>query len=76
MDANHGNVMINSIETGNISVDKTLFRFINDEALPGSGVAEVEFWTGLEGVIAECAPQNKALLTKRESAQVLQSGGV
>ena len=76
MDANHGNVMINHVKTGNISVDETLFRFINDEALPGIGVAEVEFWTGLEGVIAECAPQNKALLTKHESLQALQSGGV
>ena len=44
-------------------------RFINDEALPGSGVAEVEFWTGLEGVIAEFAPQNKALLAKQDSLQ-------
>jgi malate synthase len=69
MDANHGNIMINHIKTGNISVDETLFRFINDEALPGSGVAEVEFWTGLEGVIAEFAPQNKALLAKRDSLQ-------
>ena len=68
--------MINNIETGNISVDKTLFRFINDEALPGNGVAEVEFWTGLEGVIAEFAPQDKALLAKRDSLQALQSGGV
>jgi hypothetical protein len=43
MDANHGNVMINHIKTGNISIDETLFRFINDEARPGSGVAKVEF---------------------------------
>ena len=76
MDANHGNVMIYRIKTGNISVHETLFRFINDEALPGNGVAEVEFWTGLEGVIAEFAPQDKALLAKRDSLQALQSGGV
>ena len=76
MDANHGNVMIYRIKTENISVDETLFRFINDEALPGNGVAEVEFWTGLEGVIAEFAPQDKALLAKRDSLQALQSGGV
>ena len=76
MDANQGNVMINHVKIGNISVDETLFRFINDEALPGNGVAEVEFWTGLEGVIAEFAPQDKALLAKRDSLQALQSGGV
>jgi len=35
--------MINHIKTGNISIDETLFRFINDEARPGSGVAKVEF---------------------------------
>ena len=61
--------MINHIKTGNISVDDTLFRFINDEALPGSGVSAAEFWNGLEGVIAEFAPQNNALLATRDPLQ-------
>ena len=61
--------MINHIKTGNIRIDETLFRFINDDALPGSGVVEAEFWVGLEGVIDEFAPQNKALLANRDSLQ-------
>lgn len=61
--------MIKNIKIGNISVYETLYKFINEEALPGSGVAEAEFWAGLESVITAFAPQNEAVLAKRDSLQ-------
>ena len=61
--------MTDYVKTGNLSVDRTLFDFVNTEALPGSGVTEAAFWTGLDRLISEFAPQNKALLAHRDTLQ-------
>ncbi len=61
--------MTDYVRTGNLSVDRTLFDFVNTEALPGSGVTEAAFWTGLDRLISEFAPQNKALLAQRDTLQ-------
>jgi malate synthase len=61
--------MTDCVKTGNLSVDRTLFDFVNTEALPGSGVTEAAFWSGLDRLIADFAPQNKALLAHRDTLQ-------
>jgi malate synthase len=61
--------MTDYVRTGNLSVDRTLFDFVNTEALPGSGVTEAAFWSGLDRLIADFAPQNKALLAHRDTLQ-------
>ena len=38
-----------------IEVDDILWRFVREEALPGSGVAEAAFWDGLAGLIRDAA---------------------
>jgi malate synthase len=50
-------------------VAKELYDFINKEALEGSGLSSVTFWSDLERLIHELAPKNKALLAKRDKFQ-------
>ncbi|MEC9176417.1 MAG: hypothetical protein VYC31_08315, partial [Pseudomonadota bacterium] len=56
--------MTDRIETDGLAVDASLYRFIMDEALPGSGVDPAAFWTGLSAIIHDLAPVNRALLAK------------
>ena len=51
------------VKTGNLQVDPVLFKFINLEALPGSGLTSEQFWSGLEALIHDLVPQNRALLS-------------
>jgi malate synthase len=52
-----------------INVDAQLASFIEDKALPGSGVAADAFWKGFSALINELGPRNKALLEKRDVIQ-------
>jgi len=61
--------MTNRVEAGGVSVAKPLYDFINDEALPGTGVSADAFWNGLGGLIREMAPKNRLLLQKRADLQ-------
>ena len=54
-----------------LKVAKELVRFVEDRALPGSGVTADHFWAGLADLYARFAPQNQALLQKRETLQLL-----
>ncbi len=52
-----------------LSIDSTLFDFVNAEALPGTGVSEDDFWRGYAGLLADLAPRCSALLAKRADLQ-------
>ncbi|MEM7276579.1 MAG: malate synthase G [Pseudomonadota bacterium] len=53
----------------NLSVDENLCRFIESEALPGTGVAPEEFWRGFSDLVNELGPVNQQLLQKRDAIQ-------
>ncbi|WP_226578043.1 malate synthase G [Halobacillus litoralis] len=57
------------VNVGNLQVAPVLFEFINKEAIPESGVSSEDFWSGLEAIIQNLSPENKALLEKREDIQ-------
>ncbi len=57
------------IAAGGLQVDKELYDFINDEALPGTGVSPEAFWSGFDRLVHDLAPRNRALLAKREDLQ-------
>ena len=57
------------IERSGLKVDGQLAAFVEDEALPGTGVAPAAFWDGFAGLLQEFAPQNRALLARREALQ-------
>jgi malate synthase len=54
---------------GNLQVSTELFNFINQEAIPGTGVSSDQFWAQVDAMIHELMPQNAALLEKRENIQ-------
>ena len=53
----------------NLSVERSLVDFIENLALPGTGISEDNFWHGLSSLIEQLTPENRALLIKREELQ-------
>ncbi|MBO6782020.1 MAG: malate synthase G [Alphaproteobacteria bacterium] len=62
--------MTEMINAGNIQVAAPLYNFINDEALPGTGIAPDRFWNALDELVHTLGPRNKALLAERDALQV------
>ena len=52
-----------------LQVDSALARFVDDEVLPGTGLAPAAFWAGFDALAHELAPNNRALLAERERLQ-------
>ena len=61
--------MTEHVQVGGLQVAKVLFDFVNNEAIPGTGVTAEQFWAGADKVIHDLAPKNKALLAKRDDFQ-------
>jgi malate synthase len=61
--------MTQRVQVGGLQVAKVLFDFVNNEAIPGTGLAADQFWTGAEALINDLAPKNRALLGKRDAIQ-------
>jgi len=57
------------IGVGGLAVAKVLFDFVNNEALPGTGILQEAFWQGASTLFAELTMKNQALLDKRERLQ-------
>ena len=57
------------VKTGTLHVAKVLYDFINLEALPGTGLDRERLWADFGKLVADLAPQHKALLEERESIQ-------
>ena len=57
------------IEKAGFRVDERLVRFIEDRALPGTAIDAEAFWRGAAGIFARFAPENAALLAKRDDMQ-------
>ncbi|MBD9653661.1 malate synthase G [Pseudomonas sp. PDM12] len=66
--------MTERIRVGGLQVAKVLFDFINNEAIPGSGVTADAFWAGADAVFRDLAPKNRALLDKRDELQAQIDG--
>ena len=61
--------MTERVQVGGLQVAKVLFDFVNNEAIPGTGIAAEQFWAGAATVIHDLAPKNRALLAKRDAIQ-------
>jgi malate synthase len=53
-----------------LQVATELFRFIEDEVLPNTGVASATFWAGFDAIVGDLAPKNAALLAERDRIQL------
>ncbi|MDX1711625.1 MAG: malate synthase G, partial [Rhodovibrionaceae bacterium] len=61
--------MTDRIETGGLKIARELYDFINDEALPGTGLDPDRFWSALDGIVHDLAPRNREFLERREEIQ-------
>ncbi len=61
--------MTERVQVGGLQVAKNLFDFVNNEAIPGTGIDADKFWAEFDKVIHELAPRNKELLAKRDAIQ-------
>ena len=52
-----------------LSVEEGLVDFIENKALPDTGVSQDNFWLGLSSLIKEMTPENRKLLREREELQ-------
>ena len=59
--------MSNRLNRSNLQVSEVLVKFIENEALPNTGVNSDVFWSKLEAILDKFVPQNKLLLQKRTS---------
>lgn len=57
------------IQKGKLAIAKELYDFIENEALPGSGLDSDTYWKNFEQVVVDLTPKNKALLAKRDDLQ-------
>ncbi|MGF6267201.1 malate synthase [Paraburkholderia youngii] len=62
------------IEHYGLQVDEGLARFIEMEALPGTGVDTGVFWHGFSALVHELAPRNRELLAERDRMQQALDG--
>ncbi len=52
-----------------LQVATPLVRFIEDEALRGTGISPAVFWAGFDAIVRDLAPRNIALLAERDRLQ-------
>ena len=58
--------MTDRVVVGNLRVARSLYDFINAEALPGTGIDPDSFWAGVDKVVTDLTPRNDALLARRD----------
>ena len=57
------------IDKNGLKINSVLVDFINNEAIPGTGIKPDDFWHRFESIVHELTPINKALIKKRETIQ-------
>ncbi|MHB1124772.1 MAG: malate synthase G [Ramlibacter sp.] len=61
--------MTDRITVHGLQVAAELHRFVEEQLLPGTGVASAAFWKGFDAIVADLAPENAALLAERDRLQ-------
>jgi malate synthase len=61
--------MTERASTGNLRVARVLYDFVNNEALPGTGIDPDSFWAGVDKVVTDLTPHNQDLLNRRDELQ-------
>ncbi|MFT3689427.1 malate synthase G [Paenirhodobacter sp.] len=57
------------VDREGLQVAAELAAFVEEQALPGSGVDPARFWAGFSALLHDFGPRNRALLDKREAIQ-------
>ena len=61
--------MNNRINIGSLKIDEELYALVRDEIAPGTGIDVDTFWKEFDTIITDFAPENRALLDKRDTLQ-------
>src|ERR1700722_19138722 len=61
--------MSNRVIQGELEVARVLYDFVNQEALPGTGLNPESFWKGFDALMRDLAPRNAQLLQRRDELQ-------
>lgn len=62
------------IDRNGLSVARELVEFIEQRALPGTGIEPHHFWAGVADILTRFAPENQQLLAKRDLLQAQIDG--
>ena len=60
--------MPDMIEVDGLKVADELKRFIDEEALPGTGLEPDAFWSAFSDILNSMAPRNRSLVRRPRSA--------
>jgi malate synthase len=66
IDSNH---TLDRVSSNGLQVARVLYNFVTQEALPGTGIAPEQFWSGFGQLIRALAPRNSQLLSRRDQLQ-------
>ncbi len=61
--------MSNRVEISGLSIDSGLYKLIDEEIAPGTGVDSQQFWRSLADICTELAAGNRNLLDERDNLQ-------
>ncbi len=61
--------MTTRVQVGGLQVEKVLYDFVNEKAIPGTGIEVEKFWSEFDSIVSDLAPKNKDLLAKRDDIQ-------
>jgi len=61
--------MVERVPAGRSQIAAELYAFVENEVLPGLGLASDAFWRDFDALLHDLAPVNRALLAKRDSLQ-------
>ena len=61
--------MTQRIQKGSLAIDKILYDFIENEALPVAKIDSETYWKNFEQVVLDLTPKNSALLARRDELQ-------
>ena len=61
--------MSERVDVAGLSVAKELHAFVENDVLPGLGIAPADFWRGFASLLDVFSPRNKALLAVRDDLQ-------
>ena len=57
------------VEVGGLRIARSLFDFVAEEAIPGTGIECTAFWHGYAALVRDLAPRNRQLLDRRDELQ-------
>jgi malate synthase len=58
-----------TVDRAGLHIADPLARFVEDRALPRTGIDPARFWSGMAAILARFAPENARLLARRDDLQ-------